>query len=295
MLCPRGLTLRIETGRRGSGSVNRVDLEAYVRDVVVGELSVGVGGRGAGRPGIRGAGHRRPHVRAGRSKPPRGRRFRPLFHHALPGVRAGPVEAEPVGDGVDGCRGPNAGAAISRSAGTPIEAVFHAHCGGHTSAAAEVWRSNGAAYLRGVDDPYCLREQPAAWSSVAHPRDACGWRSTSGRGRSGRRAPRRRAGPAARRRVAAWSKSRCRAGRAPVVTGRRLPPGGAGGDRSAQLAQCAFRRPAGRAPLWFTGRGSGHGVGLCQIGLLGRLRAGQTPEQALRAYYPGATIVVAGT
>ena len=52
------------------------------------------------------------------------------------------------------------------SAGRPIEAVFHAHCGGHTSAAADVWRSAGATYLQGVDDPYCVREQGEAWTST---------------------------------------------------------------------------------------------------------------------------------
>ncbi len=41
----------------------------------------------------------------------------------------------------------------------------------------------------------------------------------------------------------------------------------------------------------FEGRGSGHGYGLCQWGAAGRARAGQTAEQILQAYYPGAGIV----
>ena len=79
--------------------------------------------------------------------------------------------------------------------------------------------------------------------------------------------------------------------RAPVVTGEdfRLAIMAAAGP--AQPAQRALRgASASGTQLRFTGRGSGHGVGLCQIGLIGRLRAGQTPAQALLAYYPGATM-----
>lgn len=38
------------------------------------------------------------------------------------------------------------------------------------------------------------------------------------------------------------------------------------------------------------GAGSGHGVGMCQWGAVGRARAGQTYEQILAAYYPGARL-----
>jgi stage II sporulation protein D len=41
----------------------------------------------------------------------------------------------------------------------------------------------------------------------------------------------------------------------------------------------------------FTGQGFGHGVGLCQVGAVARLRAGARPEQVLARYYPGTTIV----
>ncbi len=39
-----------------------------------------------------------------------------------------------------------------------------------------------------------------------------------------------------------------------------------------------------------SGAGYGHGVGLCQTGALGRARDGQTGEQILEHYYPGATV-----
>jgi len=39
-----------------------------------------------------------------------------------------------------------------------------------------------------------------------------------------------------------------------------------------------------------TGRGSGHGAGMCQWGAQARARAGQTYRQILQAYYPEAVL-----
>ncbi|HEV7859727.1 MAG TPA: SpoIID/LytB domain-containing protein [Pyrinomonadaceae bacterium] len=41
------------------------------------------------------------------------------------------------------------------------------------------------------------------------------------------------------------------------------------------------------AGFTFTGRGWGHGVGMCQVGAYGMARAGKTYEQILKAYYTG--------
>ena len=38
------------------------------------------------------------------------------------------------------------------------------------------------------------------------------------------------------------------------------------------------------------GRGSGHGVGMCQWGAIGRARAGQSMEQIVTTYFPGTRI-----
>ena len=45
-----------------------------------------------------------------------------------------------------------------------------------------------------------------------------------------------------------------------------------------------------RETFEFTGRGYGHGVGLCQAGAFARIKAGATPEQVLAFYYPGTTL-----
>lgn len=52
---------------------------------------------------------------------------------------------------------------------------------------------------------------------------------------------------------------------------------------------CTVRLQQGSTVV-IEGSGSGHGNGLCQWGAAGRARAGQTMEQILQAYYPGARI-----
>lgn len=178
-------------------------------------------------------------------------------------------------------------------AGRPIEAVFHAHCGGHTSAAADVWRSRGAAYLQAVDDPYCVREQPAPWTTTHDlelVRTALQRRTRTDVGSrlDGVQVLRRDAGGRVMNVVLTGPRS-------PVVTGEdfRLALLAAAGPQSLRSARFEVRREGAR--LVFTGRGSGHGVGLCQVGLIGRLRAGHTPAQILRAYYAGVEIAQLGT
>lgn len=286
------MTLRIEVGPRGSGVVERVDLESYVRDVVVGELSVGIAD-GALAPAAYEAQAivARTYALAVRRR------------HAADGFDLCSTThcqvyvrdqwkrsrwAAAVDAGVQRTRGRY----LTNGNGAPIEAVFHAHCGGHTSAAAEVWRSVGAPYLRGVDDPYCVREQPAPWSIALdletlrvalnkRPRTAVGDRL------DGVQVLRRDAGGRVVELAVAGT-------RAPVVTAEdfRLAVLAAAGARSLRSARFDVERVGSQ--LRFTGRGSGHGVGLCQVGLIGRLRAGQSPEQALLAYYPGTTLAQLG-
>ena len=40
----------------------------------------------------------------------------------------------------------------------------------------------------------------------------------------------------------------------------------------------------------FSGNGFGHGVGLCQVGALARVTAGETPRAVLMHYYPGTSL-----
>ena len=290
---PPGLALRIDVGPRGHRQVETVALEDYVRDVVVGEISVAVGDAALARPvyGVQAI------VARTYALAVRGRHADEGFDlcsttHCQVYAR-GQWRRSRWAAQVDEAVRDTAGQYLS-AAGRPIEAVFHAHCGGHTSAAAEVWRSRGAAYLQPVPDPYCVREQPAAWTT-AHALDLvrtaleARTRTSVGGRLDGVQVLRRDAGGRVMEVVLTGPRS-------PVVTGEdfRLALLAAAGARSLRSARFEVRREGGQ--LVFSGRGSGHGVGLCQVGLIGRLRAGQTPLQILRAYYTGVDVSrLAGT
>jgi stage II sporulation protein D len=286
------LALRVEVGRRGSGTIERIDLEAYVRDVVVGELSVTTADAALAAPAYQA----QAIVARTYALAVRGRHAADGFDlcsttHCQVFVRDQWRRSRWAAD-VDAAVQATRGRYLSDGSARPIEAVFHAHCGGSTSAAAEVWRSAGAPYLLGVSDPYCVREQPADWSftiDLDAVRNALNQRPRTqvGDRLDGVQVLRRDAGG----RVVELAVSGTRA---PVVTGEdfRLAVLAAMGSRSLRSARFDVER-VGRQ-MRFTGRGSGHGVGLCQVGLIGRLRAGQSPVQALLAYYPGTRIVTLG-
>lgn len=284
--------LRVEVGARGSRVIEQVDLESYVRDVLVGELSVNAADAALAGPAYAAqAIVARTYALAVRKRhADEGFDLCSTTHCQVyvPGRWRQSRWAADIDAAVQRTRGRY----LTNGAGAPIEAVFHAHCGGHTSAAGEVWRSAGAPYLRGVADPYCLREQPAPWSIAVdletlrtalnqRPRTQVGDRL------DGVQILRRDAGG----RVVEVAVSGTRA---PVVTGEdfRLAVLAALGARSLRSARFDVERVGSQ--LRFSGQGSGHGVGLCQVGLIGRLRAGHTPEQALLAYYPGTVIVALG-
>ena len=283
--------LRIEVGRRGSGVVETIPLETYVLDVLIGELSVAPG------DGAIAAAAYEVQALVARS-------------YALA------VRGRHRADGFDLCSTTHCqvyardrwrqsrwaaqmAAAVERSrgrvlthGGRPIEAVFHAHCGGHTSTAAEVWRSAGAPYLRGVPDAFCLREQSGRWTStldLALVRTALARtrRTDVGERLDGVQVLRRDAGGRAVEVVLTGD-------RAPVVSAEdlRLALIAAAGPRSLRSARFDARRDG--AQVVFSGVGAGHGVGLCQIGMIGRLRAGQSPDEILRAYYTGIEIAHLG-
>jgi len=153
---------------------------------------------------------------------------------------------------------------------SPIEAYFHASCGGRTE--------SGAAAL-GRDLPYLVPvDCPCGELPVAH------WSTTVGTDEL-----ERAFGPV----FALEVQSRTPTGRARRI---RLS-----GDRSVDGAE--FRRRLGYArlkSLWFdvqplkdgsgfllTGRGSGHGAGLCQWGAKALADQGWGYKEILAHYYPG--------
>lgn len=171
--------------------------------------------------------------------------------------------------------------------GTRAQVFFHQNCGGMTANVRDVFPGNPAAalpYLRAHRDVYCVRRSSAEWQSevrVADLRDAllrAGIRADFGAGTLA---------------VAA----RTDAGRA-----RTLSAGGV--EIPANTFRIAVNRTLGWNTIksdWyeienrgdiigFHGRGSGHGVGLCQTGAAEMAREGHSYIEILGEYFPGTNI-----
>ena len=169
----------------------------------------------------------------------------------------------------------------------PIEAVFHADCGGHTAAAEDVW-STGHPYLVARSDDVAPHRR---WSVALTRHDLERALNADSRPKLGGRL----------RDVEVISRDR--SGRA-----RRIRLTTAGRGNTVEIAGTVFREvvsaslglqalPSTRFAIaaaedgWrLTGSGFGHGVGLCQTGALIRAREGTPPRQILSYYYPGAII-----
>jgi stage II sporulation protein D len=186
--------------------------------------------------------------------------------------------------------------------GAPIEAFFYSTCGGRTADGAEVFRGAVRPYLRSLEDRaadgsvYCSISPRYRWHEE--------WTSEALLATLQRNLP-----PVSRvlssdvREVSA------------VRVAHRGPSGrvdqlaiGLGGPeirvdgplirqvmrpssgeplRSTAFELVATNGPRGISRLVIDGMGSGHGVGLCQWGAVGRARAGQGYEQILASYFPG--------
>jgi stage II sporulation protein D len=185
-----------------------------------------------------------------------------------------------------GRHSPAARAAAEATAGevlvhgvVPVEAYFHSSCGGRTE--------SGLAAL-GRDLPYLASEACGFCDGASGAR----WRREIGGAELGKAAG--LAGAAEGVRVV----SRTASGRAERVEVAR-------GDRAVVLAGADLRQRLGWSRLpslafeiapegggfVFTGRGQGHGAGLCQHGAAGMARAGKTYREILAHYYPGTDVV----
>lgn len=189
--------------------------------------------------------------------------------------------------------------AVARTAGVilvydtrPASTVFHADCGGHTSAGRDVWGGEAHPYLAARRDDAPGRPEHQRWQvelDRAELRRALNHDSRTAVGSHG---------PALRvlRRDAV--------GRVLELEAR--------GERTVRLRAEDFRArlgaelgPRALRSAWFTlhergdrlrfdGRGFGHGVGLCQLGARARIVAGVPVPAVLAAYYPGTRLLAAG-
>lgn len=184
--------------------------------------------------------------------------------------------------------------------GAPIRAYYHAACGGRTARPSDLWEQTDAKYLQSVADTaptgadYCRAAHLHRWErrwSVAEFLNAL--------------ASDRSDGSAGTLRSLSVG-SRSSTGRVTTLEAVLEAGGGADtvvvekddllalfGTEDPGLPSTRFdlvRSPPSGDSVVVEGRGSGHGVGLCQWGAIGRARAGQGYREILRAYYPGTAV-----
>jgi stage II sporulation protein D len=192
---------------------------------------------------------------------------------------------------------PQATAAVKQTAGivlwfdsAPARALFHADCGGHISAADDVWAGAPRAYLKASADDGAAAAAHTVWRYEVDRRALLAALNADVRTRVGKQlrdivvTERDAAGRAALVRV--------RGTRDAIVRGEELRAvlSSAFGAKSVRSTRFEVARQGSH--YIFAGRGFGHGVGLCQAGAYARLRAGASPEQVLARYYEGTRLVV---
>ena len=168
------------------------------------------------------------------------------------------------------------------------DAYFSASCGGTTANLKSLWGEDAPAYLRGVRDDYCNTGPHYRWTDVIDSaRLASALRSD----------PRTDVGQNIRDvSVAQYDQT----GRAELIS--------IGGDRRKTISGWEFKLIVGRALGWnvlkssrfnlsrsgsqfvFRGGGFGHGLGLCQEGSHVMAQRGQSYQQILAHYFPGANV-----
>lgn len=176
--------------------------------------------------------------------------------------------------------------------GAPALAVYHADCGGRTSAAADVWGGTLRPYLVSRADDGPAAGAHASWRYDATRGDVASALNGDSRTRVGRRfdgieiVERDSAGRAERIALHGTEERLVRADALREVLSRAF------GARSIRSTWFEVRREQER--MVFEGRGFGHGVGLCQAGALARIRAGARLSSILERYFPGTKLVTLG-
>ena len=184
-----------------------------------------------------------------------------------------------------------------------IYAYYHSTCGGRTASIEDAWNKSPLGYLRSVDDnnglagPFCSSSPSFAWEEQwplpqftfivnRYSRETFPQNPLSGEVRS----------------VSVDSRFFC--GRVKQCSVRTSNGTFVyGGDK----IRFVFRRNSAGYPILksslitgvslqsgtmvIKGRGYGHGVGMCQMGAIGRARAGKKYDEILKAYYTDITII----
>lgn len=170
--------------------------------------------------------------------------------------------------------------------GQPFRPAYHADCGGRTTTPGEVWGGPSPAYFASVADDACPR-RPAWRSDISLGRLADLLRSATGVSVDG---PLRAV--AVERRDQSGRASWVRiTGRQPlVIRGNDFRTAIIRGLGPSALPSTLFDIVQQGDRLRFEGHGNGHGVGLCEAGLIARAARGESPSTILAHYFPGSSI-----
>ena len=164
--------------------------------------------------------------------------------------------------------------------GSPAEIFYSASCGGRSEAVSDAWGTPSRPYLRSVKDD--VHDDDMEWKLSLPIADL--------------QAAMERNGYAGRLKNVGIAK-RSKSGRAAFVKVSGMRPDRISGDQLraavgyARLRSTAFSVKKKDDEITFTGRGYGHGVGMCVIGAGRRARRGETAVDILEHYYPGLTIL----
>jgi stage II sporulation protein D len=163
-------------------------------------------------------------------------------------------------------------------AGRPFEAFYHSTCGGRTSSVHFVFDQREVPPLAGTDCGRCTVSPYYQWSFSADAAEVAA--SLADYGVTGIRSIRTgETDPAGRCRTVLIN------GQTRIPVGKFRSAVGVNRLRSA----CFTVRPFGDA-LEFSGRGWGHGVGLCQYGARELANEGRAWHEILTHYYPGSDL-----
>ena len=163
--------------------------------------------------------------------------------------------------------------------GSAAEIFYSASCGGRSESVSDAWGTPSRSYLRSVKDD--VHEDDMEWTLSLPMADL-----QTALERSGREGRLKNVA------IARRSKS----GRAAFLKVLGMRPDRISGDQLraavgfARLRSTAFSVKKEHDTVVFTGRGYGHGVGMCVIGAGRRARRGETTTDILKHYYPGLKI-----
>jgi len=193
------------------------------------------------------------------------------------------------------CQVPRAANALTRAAalatagqvltwrGAPAEVFYSASCGGRSESPGQVWPGADYPYMRSLPDD--VHDDDVAWTFELTLQDA--QRILASAGFEGRLRD-------------VEVDDRNESGRAVRLRLSGMQPGVIAGDQfrmavgPTRLRSTAFSIDQRGSTLRFTGRGYGHGVGMCVIGAGRRAARGEGVRAILGHYYPGLEVTPLG-